>query len=105
MTDLVLVLTTVPVGAGDAIAQTLVNERLAACVNALPPMTSTYRWQGAVTTEAEQQLVMKTLRTGLAALERRLKELHPYEVPEFLVLEIDGGGEAYLAWVKENVAS
>ena len=104
MTDCVLVLTTVPVtDRGGAIGRTLVEERLAACVSALPPMGSTFRWQGTVTDDAEQQLVIKTLRSQLPALERRLKELHPYDVPEFLVIEVIHGSSSYLAWVSENV--
>lgn len=106
VTDCVLVLTTVPLdGRGSAVGRTLVEERLAACVSALPPMTSIYRWQGAVTSDAEQQLVIKTLRQQLPAVERRLRELHPYEVPEFLVIEVAGGGASYLAWLAENVGA
>jgi periplasmic divalent cation tolerance protein len=102
--DLVIVLTTVPAGdAGDAIVRALVDERLAACVNILPPMFSTYRWQGAVARESEQQLVIKTMRTAIPALEARLRELHPYDVPEFVVLDITGASDAYASWVRENV--
>jgi periplasmic divalent cation tolerance protein len=104
MTDFVLVLTTVPpAGAGGRIARALVEERLAACVSESPPMSSTYRWQGEVTEDREQQLVIKTTRGQLAALERRLRELHPYEVPEFLIVEVSGGSQAYLGWVRDNV--
>ncbi len=104
MTDCVLVLTTVPLTErGRAIGRTLVEERLAACVSALPPMTSIYRWQGAVTEDAEQQLIIKTRRDQLPALEHRLRELHPYDVPELLVIEVGGGSQAYLAWLAENV--
>ena len=66
-------------------ATTLVDERLAACVNVHGPMTSIYRWKGAVEHEAERQLVIKTTRARLPALEARLRELHPYELPEFVV--------------------
>lgn len=82
-----------------ALARTLVEERLAACVNILPPMTSIYRWQGAVEQEREQQLVIKTAVHRIAALEARLRELHPYAVPEFLVIRADGGSDAYLTWL------
>ena len=85
---LVLVLTTLGAGAdAGALARTLVDERLAACVNVLAPMTSVYRWKGTVEQEAERQLVMKTTADRLPDLERRLRELHPYELPEFVVLE------------------
>ena len=100
----VLVLTTIAVKAdGGALARTLVDERLAACVNVLPAMTSVYRWKGTVEQDREQQLVIKTTRDQLAALEARIRQLHAYELPEFLVIASDGGSADYLAWVKESV--
>jgi periplasmic divalent cation tolerance protein len=103
MTECVLVLTTIPADQrGHAIAKALVEERLAACVNLLPQMRSTYRWQGAVTEDTEHQLVIKTTRARLPEVERRLHELHPYEVPEFLVVDVASGSERYLSWVEEN---
>ena len=86
-----------------ALAKTLVDERLAACVNVLSPMTSVYRWKGAVEQDREHQVVIKTVVDRLPALEARLRQLHPYELPEFLVLPVSGGA-AYLAWVQESVA-
>jgi periplasmic divalent cation tolerance protein len=83
-----------------ALAHALVDERLAACVNVLPPMTSVYRWKGEVAEDAERQLVIKTRPERIAALKERLLALHPYELPEFLVLDADGS-EAYLAWVRQ----
>ena len=98
--DAVLVLTTWPAASDPApCATTLVEERLAACVNLLPEMDSVYRWQGAVTRDRERQLVIKTSSGRLPALRARLAELHPYEVPELLVLAVSGGGAAYLAWL------
>ena len=94
-----LVLTTFSVGHALAVARVLVEERLAACVNVLPAMTSVYRWEGAVQQEAEEQVVIKTSTDRLAALEARLRQLHPYELPEFLVITADAGSEAYLRWV------
>lgn len=103
--DAVIVLTTLPAAAdAEAFARALVGERLAACVNLLPPMHSIYRWQGAVQSEAERQLVMKTWRDRLPALELRLKALHPYEVPELLVVETAGGSAAYLEWLRTETA-
>jgi len=101
--DAVIVLTTWP-AAGDAAtaAATLVDERLAACVSLLPEMESAFTWQGAVQRNRERQLVIKTTTARLEALERRLGELHPYEVPEFLVLPLVGGGSAYLAWLRST---
>jgi periplasmic divalent cation tolerance protein len=94
-----LVLTTFGVGQAAVVAKVLVEERLAACVNVLPAMTSIFRWDGAVQQEAEEQVVIKTSADRLAALELRLRELHPYELPEFLVISADAGSEAYLKWV------
>ena len=94
-----IVLTTFGVGQAAVVGKVLVDERLAACVNVLPEMTSIYRWDGAVQQEAEEQMVIKTSTDRLAALEMRLRELHPYELPEFLVFTADAGGEAYLKWV------
>jgi periplasmic divalent cation tolerance protein len=95
-----VVLTTVGVDAdAEGLARTLVDEGLAACVNVLAPMRSVYRWQGAVQVEAEQQLVIKTAPANLAALEARLHQLHPYELPEFVVLGADAS-VAYEEWVR-----
>ena len=96
----VIVLTTLGAQAdAAAFARVLVDERLAGCVNVLPAMTSVYRWEGAVQQEDEEQVVIKTSTDRLAALEARLRQLHPYELPEFLVITADAGAEAYLKWV------
>lgn len=103
MAAVVIVLTTWPASSdAGAFARSLVDERLAACVNVFGPMQSTYRWKDAIETEAERQIVIKTTDSRLAALEARLRELHPYELPEMLVLRTDSGAEAYLAWVKAS---
>jgi periplasmic divalent cation tolerance protein len=99
-----LVLTTLGADAdATVIARTLVEERLAACVNILPNITSVYRWQGQVEQSGEQQLLIKTTTDLIDRLETRLKQLHPYDVPEFLVIRADSGSAAYLAWVRESV--
>ena len=100
----VLVLTTLG-GDADAaaFARSLVDERLAACVNILPAVTSVYRWRGTVEQDREQLLVVKTTTDRLAALEARVRQLHPYDLPEFLVIPASGGSAAYLAWVSESV--
>ena len=101
----VLVLTTWPATADPVpFASALVEERLAACVNLLPEMESIYRWQGRVEREQERQVLVKTTAKRLDALRRRIAELHPYEVPELLVLEVAAGGERYLSWLKESTA-
>jgi periplasmic divalent cation tolerance protein len=100
MTEFVIVLTTMPDdGRADELARTLVIERLAACVNVHAPMSSTYRWKETVEHEAERQLVIKTTRDRLPALEVRLRDLHPYELPELIIMPIEGGSEEYLKWV------
>ena len=102
MTDLILILTTMPDDdRADTLARTLVDERLAACVNVHGPMASTYRWKGIVEREAERQIVIKTTRGRLEALETRLRALHPYELPEFVVLNAEAG-DAYGAWVRDG---
>jgi periplasmic divalent cation tolerance protein len=99
-----IVLTTLGAGAdASALARTLVEERLAACVNILPGVTSVYRWKGQVEQDREQQLLIKTASGRVPALEARLRQLHPYELPEFLVLEVTGGSDAYRAWVRDSV--
>ena len=104
--DLVLVLTTIAAETdGAAFARTLVEERLAACVNVLPPMTSVYRWKGQVEQDREQQVIIKTTRDRLTALENRVKELHTYELPEFVVIAAAGGSAGYLAWISEAVGA
>ena len=103
MAEIVVVLTTVTDNdAADQIARQLVDERLAACVNVLPAMTSFYRWEGQVARDVERQLVIKTTRDRVSALETRLKALHAYDLPEFLVLPVDAGSPAYLHWVAEQ---
>lgn len=101
----VIVLTTVPADHdGVAIGRQLVEEGLAACVNVLPPMVSVYRWQGEIHQDTERQLVIKTRAERVEALTTRLKALHPYEIPECLVLPVVGGSDAYLTWLRESVA-
>ena len=100
MSRIVLVLTTVPSEAlGEEIATALVAERLAACVNISAPMASIYRWKGNVERDVERQLVIKTTADRVMALQQRIKELHSYELPEFVVIDVSSGSEAYLKWV------
>ena len=102
----VIVLTTLGAKANAvALARVLVDERLAACVNVLPAMTSVYRWKGAIEEDGEQQLVIKTTSDRVSALEARFQELHPYEAPEFLVLAVADGSAAYLQWLEESTRS
>ena len=99
----VLVLTTLPAdGDAGAFAQALVEGRLAACVNVLPIMDSVYRWEGRIEHERERQVLIKTSRDRLVALWERVQQLHPYDMPEFVVVPIIDGNDAYLRWVGES---
>jgi periplasmic divalent cation tolerance protein len=101
-----LILTTWPEDHDAAtLAAPLVEEGLAACVNVLPPMVSVYRWQGSVQREAERQILIKTTAARLPDLKARLRTLHPYEVPEVLVIEVAAGSAAYLDWVAASTRS
>lgn len=84
------------------LAETLVAERLAACVNQLAGVESVYRWQGKVERSTEVLLLIKTPSVRYPALEARLKELHPYEVPEIIALPIEAGSAPYLKWLDDN---
>jgi len=97
-----VVLVTAPDAAvGARLARTVVEERLAACVNLVPGVRSVYRWEGAVHEDDEVLLVIKTREDRVAALSRRVHELHPYELPELLAVGVVGGSERYLAWLRE----
>jgi len=85
------------------VARLLVEERLAACVNLVPAIRSIYRWQGTVQDDAESLAVIKTTEDKESAVLARLRVLHPYEVPEMIVLPIVRGHEPYLAWLAEQV--
>ena len=102
MTDVVLVLTTHPAAGAEDLARTLVERRLAACVQLLPGARSVYRWQGAIETAEEVRLEIKTGSESLQALREALVELHPYDVPEMVVLPVSGGLPAYLDWVRAS---
>jgi periplasmic divalent cation tolerance protein len=87
----------------ERIARALVEERLAACANVVPGVVSVYRWKGVVERENELLLVIKTLADRVEALKARLLELHPYELPEVVVIPIGGGHKAYLEWIADQV--
>ena len=94
---------TCPSGKGQELAQTVVEERLVACVNILPAIRSIYLWQGKVENEAEELLVLKTHKDKWGAFEKRMKEIHPYDVPEIICFRIEDGYAPYLDWLKSNV--
>lgn len=81
------------------IAHALVEERLAACVNRVPGITSTYRWKGDVCRDSECLLLIKTTVERFAALRERIVALHPYELPEVIAVDVVRGLPPYLAWI------
>lgn len=86
-----------------AIAREAVRSRVAACAQVLGPVTSTFRWQDAVEEAEEYVCVMKTRADAFEALEKTIRGLHPYDVPEILALPIRAGGADYLAWIEQEV--
>ena len=100
----IIILSTVPADEGARIAKTLVSERLVACVNATP-VRSCYRWKGEICHEREDLLVMKTRESLFPRVMERLREIHPYEVPEILAVPVWGGFRPYLEWVLGETAS
>jgi periplasmic divalent cation tolerance protein len=100
-----IVLSNLPPDRADGIARTLVEEHLAACINLLP-IRSVYRWKGAVAEEHETTLLIKVSTERVAALTQRLRALHPYELPEILVLDVDAEHSLseYVTWVRTECA-
>ena len=100
-----LVFCTCPVGpVAETLATTLVEEQLAACVNLVPGVTSIYRWQGKLETSHETVLIIKTRQEVYGKLEQRIKALHPYELPEIVLVKVEAGLPGYLAWIDNNLA-
>jgi periplasmic divalent cation tolerance protein len=88
----------------ERIARSLVERRLAACVNVVPGVVSIYRWKGGICRDEERLLVIKTRLERLPALREALVALHPYDVPELVALAVEAGHEPYLAWLDESVS-
>ena len=104
MGDVRIVLTTVGLHEkAEGLARTLVERRLAACVNIIGPIRSIYRWKGEVENEQEYLLLIKTTADRSDKLAEAFAELHPYELPERIELDIAAGSAAYLAWIVEQV--
>ncbi len=85
----------------EELATTLVDERLAACINVLPGIRSIYHWEGKRETADETLLLIKTHHRAYPELERRIRELHPYELPEIIAVPVENGLPAYLDWISE----
>jgi periplasmic divalent cation tolerance protein len=103
MSELLLVQSTCPPEVAEQLAQTLVAESLAACVSQLGPLRSSYRWQGKVESSSETLLLIKTTAAAYPALQQRLRQLHPYDVPEIIARPIKDGLPAYLQWLRDSV--
>jgi periplasmic divalent cation tolerance protein len=101
-----IILCNCPPDKADDIARALVDDRAAACVNAIPGVRSTYRWQGKIEQDAETTLLVKTSAATLERCVARLRQLHPYEVPEIVVLQPDvpASWRPYVEWVREQCA-
>lgn len=100
-----IVFCTVPATAADRLARLLVQERLAACVQALPGLRSTYRWEGELQQSDESLLLVKTTAERYPALERTLAAHHPYDLPEILAVDAAAGLPAYLRWLQDETAT
>jgi len=100
-----IVFCSVPADAADRLARLLVELRLAACVQALPGIRSTYRWAGNLAQADETLLLIKTSASRYAALERTLAAHHPYELPEVLAVDASAGLPAYLRWLAEETCA
>lgn len=103
MNDTLLVITNLPdAQTAGQLAQRLIEERAAACVNQLAPCTSTYRWQAKIETATEVPLLIKTTRAAYPRLEQLIRTVHPYELPEIIVVPVIAGLPAYLEWISQE---
>jgi periplasmic divalent cation tolerance protein len=100
--DVLVVLVTCPPDQAQAIADALVEERVAACVNVVTSLQSVYRWKGAVQHEGEALLIVKTTKDRFDALKQAVLKHHPYELPEVIAVTVDRGHAPYLEWVVES---
>jgi periplasmic divalent cation tolerance protein len=106
MNEVLLVLTNLPDrAAAERIADSLVTQGVAACVNVLAECASVYRWQGKVEHASEVTLLIKTSRAAYPQLESALRKLHPYELPEIIALPVSAGLPEYLNWVAQETSS
>ncbi|MDD1673005.1 MAG: divalent-cation tolerance protein CutA [Methanomicrobiales archaeon] len=101
-TEVAIILSTTPRGGGEKISRILVEEHLAACVN-LMETRSFFLWKGNLEREEEDLLIIKTVSERLPETIRRIREIHPYEIPEMIVLPVVAGNEPYLQWVRKEI--
>ncbi len=85
------------------IARSIVSDKLAACCNIIPGLTSVYNWKNEMQEDSELLLMIKTKESAILKLTKKIKEMHPYEVPEIITLDFNQGSTEYLNWVNENV--
>jgi len=97
---MIVMVTASAMAEGESLAETLVGERLAACVNIIQPVRSVFRWQGKVESHDEVLLIIKTTLERYPALEERVRELHSYDLPEVVAMRIECGSAPYLAWLR-----
>lgn len=100
-----MLVTTPNTSEASKIANALVAERLAACVNVVPWIESYYRWEGEITRDSETLLIIKTTNDRYSELERRVKELHSYSTPEVIAIKVERGSEQYLSWLRESTST
>ncbi len=105
MSEFVICLTTCEPKDAEWLARRLVEQRVCACVNVIPQVSSTYHWKGKIEVETESILLIKSRRDSVERLEAAIKELHPYELPEFIVIEISDGSGDYLSWITASMSS
>lgn len=103
MTEYRIAITTAPEGEAAGLARSLVERRLAACVQIVPGVRSFFRWEGSVADEPEAVLLCKTTESACRALEHHLRSMHSYEVPELVFVPVESGLSEYLSWISEEV--
>jgi periplasmic divalent cation tolerance protein len=100
--ELIVFVTTSSNDEADRIADALVSEQLAACVNIVSAIQSVYRWEGKIVSDQESLLIIKTTEERYSQLERRVKELHSYSTPEIIALKVERGSKGYLRWLSDS---
>lgn len=105
MSDFIVAITTCPIEVAQDLARAVVEARVCACANIIPKVKSIYHWKGEIVADNEALIVMKTRADLSTSLKEVVKKVHPYEVPEFVVLRIEEGAKDYLDWIAETTKS